>query len=333
MLEDPNKRREFFDALGAMGAGLTTGNNWGQQLANANLGISSAVEKQRQTAQATQMKNQTLQMLQAQNPELAKAIQAGIVSPQDGFVMHLKQQQEAAKAKQPKYGFTVVNGQLIRTNETAGDAKKIGDFSDPNANMPASAKESAYWLAHPDEYTAHQQRKLAEEKAKNQQTASDLKPPTGFRFVNPADPNAGLEPIPGGPGEQLPGELAAKVGIADNFQKQLPAILKSVQDGKVTGVWDRGWAGYIGTGEGAETYRQIQSGVDALQRLLTGAGMNMAEATQYAQRYLPSYTDTPKSVTSKLNQLAQELESTKTMVMRGRGVDKNTNGADPLGLR
>lgn len=129
------------ELLTSIGAGLLSGNTWNQQLANAGLGASTAIQQQKQLADASQVKSKTLQMLQAQNPELAKAVDAGIISPQDAYSMHLKQQQEAAKAAKPEYGFQVVNNQLIRTNKTAGDFSKLGDFSNENTDAPASVQE------------------------------------------------------------------------------------------------------------------------------------------------------------------------------------------------
>lgn len=77
--------------------------------------------------------------------------------------------------------------------------------------------------------------------------------------------------------------------------------------------------GQFGMGERGETYRQLQSGTDALMRLLTGAGMNETEARAYSERYLPTMKDTPETAVGKLDQLMRELESAKGMAMRGRG--------------
>lgn len=156
--------------------------------------------------------------------------------------------------------------------------------------------------------------------------------PTGFRWKNPEQKELGVEPIPGGPGEQVPAELAARVGMADNFLSQLPKIKADVAAGKVTGLVDKTGAA-TGYGGGAQTYRQIQSGVDALTRMLSGAGMNITEAEQYARRYLPTYADDSQSMLTKLEQLEAELLSTKEMTMRGRGGSSTGDmGNDPLGI-
>lgn len=157
--------------------------------------------------------------------------------------------------------------------------------------------------------------------------------PSGFRWIDPAKQELGVEPIPGGPGEQIPGELAARVGMSESFAGQAPALRERLQSGEMTGPIDA-LMGQFGMGERGETYRQLQSGTDALMRLLTGAGMNATEAKSYAERYLPTIKDTPESAVGKLDQLMRELEAAKGMAMRGRGgAQQPGGGEDPLGLR
>lgn len=157
--------------------------------------------------------------------------------------------------------------------------------------------------------------------------------PSGYRWVDPNDKTKGVQPIPGGPGEQIPGELAARVGMSESFAGQAPALRERLKSGDMTGPIDS-LMGQFGMGERGETYRQLQSGTDALMRLLTGAGMNETEARAYAERYLPTMKDDPESAVGKLDQLMRELEAAKGMAMRGRGGNAATSGeADPLGLR
>jgi hypothetical protein len=142
--------------------------------------------------------------------------------------------------------------------------------------------------------------------------------PSGYRWVNPEDKTKGVQPIPGGPGEQIPGELAARVGMSESFAGQAPGLRERLKSGEMTGPIDS-LMGQFGMGERGETYRQLQSGTDALMRLLTGAGMNESEARAYAERYLPTMKDNPDSAVGKLDQLMRELEAAKGMAMRGRG--------------
>ena len=142
--------------------------------------------------------------------------------------------------------------------------------------------------------------------------------PSGFRWVDPNKRELGVEPIPGGPATQIPGELAARVGLSGDFLEQAPKLRERIAAGEVTGLIDVNRA-QNGLGEQGEIYRQLQSGTDALMRLLTGAGMNETEARQYAERYLPTWRDTADSAATKLDNLVRELGATRDTAMRGRG--------------
>jgi len=151
--------------------------------------------------------------------------------------------------------------------------------------------------------------------------------PAGWKWNDPDNPRAGMSPIEGGPGTQMPAELAARVGMADSFLEQAPTIRDKIAAGKTTGVWDRAKAGFDSSSEQAEVMRQMKSGTDALQRMLTGAGMPASEAAAYADRYLPTYTDNAESAARKLDQLVMELQRIKDMAMRGRGGSETEGSA------
>lgn len=157
-----------------------------------------------------------------------------------------------------------------------------------------------------------------------------VKLPGGYQWVDPNDQSKGVQPIAGGPATQIPGELAARVGMAESFMEQAPALRERLASGEMTGPIDALTA-QSGLGQRGEAYRQLQSGADALMRLLTGAGMNETEARAYAERYLPTVKDTPESAAGKLDQLVRELESAKGMAMRGRGGEKPAQPAAPSG--
>lgn len=144
--------------------------------------------------------------------------------------------------------------------------------------------------------------------------------PAGYSWVDPNNPDAGLKAIPGGPGEKIPAEVAARLGLAKSFLGQLPAIKQAVQAGELTGPVD-GITGAFNIGRAGELRRQIASGAEALLRNLTGAGMNMDEAKRYVARYQPEWNDRPETVISKLNQLERELRSVDEIVSKGRGSD------------
>ena len=139
--------------------------------------------------------------------------------------------------------------------------------------------------------------------------------PAGYRWS--ADRST-LEALPGGPGEKIDAAEAARLGLTKSFLEQLPGIKQSVQNGEATGLIE-GSLGAAGFGRAAEIRRQVQSGVDALLRNLTGAGMSQTEAENYAKRYAIGWGDSQDTVLSKLQQLDRELRSTADVLGRGRG--------------
>lgn len=116
----------------------------------------------------------------------------------------------------------------------------------------------------------------------------------------------------------LPAELAGRMALTQVFLEKAPEIRKDLEAGVVTGAWD-GAKAEFGIGRPGEIMRQIKSGRDGLQRALTGAGMPASEAGEYADRYLPRYTDTAEKVLSKFDQLTEELNRYRDIATRGRG--------------
>jgi hypothetical protein len=142
--------------------------------------------------------------------------------------------------------------------------------------------------------------------------------PSGYTWNDPADPTKGMTAIPGGPGEKVDAEVAARLGLAKSFLGELPEIKRRVEAGELTGPIDA-VKGKLGMGAAGEIRRKIDSGAEALLRMLTGAGMNKEEAAEYTRRYKFDPTDKASTVISKLNQLEQELTSVGETVGKGRG--------------
>ena len=164
----------------------------------------------------------------------------------------------------------------------------------------------------------------------------DYKVPAGYMPKDPNNPNAGVVPIPGGPAEAITPELAARMGLAQGFIENFPKIEAAVKNGDLTGPVDHGMASQ-GWGSAGEIRRQIQTGQDALRRMLTGAGMPVAEADEYVNRYLPTWRDRAEDALSKLRGLKYDLEHAAEIVGKGRGgnpiATPNSGNEDPLGIR
>lgn len=154
----------------------------------------------------------------------------------------------------------------------------------------------------------------------NIDTGSKL--PTNYRWIDPQNQELGVEPIPGGPGEQMPAELAARIGLAKDALTRLDRVEEAAKGGGLTGVYD--WSmGQLGRGEQGELNRELAAGAEALTRMLTGAGMNVAEAQREASLYLARPLDDAPTLANKVAQLKRRLEATVEQASKGRG------GVDP----
>lgn len=269
-------------------------------------------------------RNETIDWLKGKGVDEATAKQ--LASNPPALNEYLKNMYEKSKPIE-------IGGRLVDPNTY----QVIADFSDPNAKLTSDQRE--YQQAKADGFTGNfmdYQIKMKEAGRSQVNIDTGEKLPPGYRWTDPNNRQAGVQPIPGGPAEEIPAELASRIGLADNFLKEYDGIRASVKSGAVTGPLDVLNATKRQSSDQAGVYRKIQSGVDALQRMLTGAGMNLAEAEAYTQRYLPTYTDDAGSAVAKLDQLKAELESTRATALRGRGNMPSPAGGqdnDPLGIR
>jgi hypothetical protein len=143
------------------------------------------------------------------------------------------------------------------------------------------------------------------------------KAPAGFEWIKNPEGQWEQAPVPGGPATQIPAEQAARLAMADSFLGQAPALAENVKAGDVTGPWDHAKA-RMGVGNQGRIYAKIESGVDALRRGLTGAGMPAEEADDYARRYLPTSRDNAETAADKMAQLERELNSIRARAEQGR---------------
>jgi hypothetical protein len=127
--------------------------------------------------------------------------------------------------------------------------------------------------------------------------------------------------------QNVPAEVAGRIGMGDQFLKNYDNVIKEVNAGNLTGL-NYGYAVTLGRGTGGEAYRQIQSGVDALRRFLTGAGISQSEAQDYADRYMPVWHNDAKTVSDKLKGLYNDILAVREAVAQGR----NVQSVEELGL-
>ena len=142
--------------------------------------------------------------------------------------------------------------------------------------------------------------------------------PSGYRWN---EDQTALTAIPGGPATQISADIVGRISLAEDALKQLPNVKQSAERGELTGIVD--WADtYTGRGKGGSARRELKAGSEALTRMLTGAGMNMAEAENEAAMYLPRPYDNAATVADKVDQLERRLTVMVENAKRGRGFDE-----------
>lgn len=160
------------------------------------------------------------------------------------------------------------------------------------------------------------------------------KPPVGYQWN--ADGTQSF--IKGGPADPtvknaknarlsaMPAELAARIGLAKDFSRQYPGVRAQIEAGILGEPDPLAGAENLGKrrdmvmrrGPQGAILREIKGGSEALTRMLTGAGMNLAEAQNEVQQYLPEATDTSVTILDKLDMLHRRLESMVAEASAGR---------------
>jgi hypothetical protein len=149
--------------------------------------------------------------------------------------------------------------------------------------------------------------------------------PTGFQWsrtpgtLSPDDPGE-LIPTPGGPATQLPADVSGKVGIIKTFFDRSKMIDEAIEAGDFadTNITSR-LALATNVGQMGEINRIFKQGEDAIRRVLTGQGMAISEADNYAAQYLPQATDSEQTIKYKYNAMVKTLENMRESITRGRG--------------
>lgn len=150
--------------------------------------------------------------------------------------------------------------------------------------------------------------------------ANTGKLPPNHRWIDPNDKSKGVEPIPGSEAAKVGDEIVARVGLARSFIGTLSDLKARVARGDV-GIdnWQNHTQAMANVGVPGETKRMLDAGVEALTRMLTGAGMNIDEAKRQAQQYSITARDTKWTINSKIDALTRHLDSIGEDLGRSRG--------------
>ena len=294
-----------------LGSGLLSGGPWNKQIGAAAQNVGMYTEQAKQKAQAEQQKNMTAQWLEQNDKELAQAVKNGLMTPADAF----KVAYEKRNQKPDNPFVKEVNGKLLQFNNGKWD---VAYDAGPAPVSPTELQKNLQAAGIMPGTPQYQEIMLKAVTKPMVSVDTGVKLPTGYQWVDPNDPSKGMAPVKGGPGEQLPGELAARVGMADDFLSKKDDLKRRIKAGEATGPIDVFRGKVMGTNS---TYADIENGAEALTRMLTGAGMNIAEAEDKARRFLPTYYDDDKTLQDKVDRLTAALQAAKDMAMRGRGND------------
>lgn len=122
----------------------------------------------------------------------------------------------------------------------------------------------------------------------------------------------------GGSNGSIPAEIGSRIGMGEQFlQTDVPAIEPGIKAGDATGPIDY-VQGVFGRGNAGNIHRRMASGADALRRGLTGAGMSGTESSEYANRYLPTWSDDADTLEAKLKSLEADLNAVKNGALAGK---------------
>jgi hypothetical protein len=330
----------FFDFLGGFSRGGLLGGIQGIQLgkqARAKAGLSAQQENMtRQAAKRLGVPDDVANSLDGKSlASLVIDIQKQNMTPKEAKAPDLQEVFTEDGRKQK--GYFDANNRWVPVG--GAEAASV-DASKPTDDMREYelAKQQGYEGTFVD-----YQRQMREAGRTQVNVDTGVKLPSGYQWVDPENQDLGVKPIEGGPATQIPAELAARVGLTDEWLANFDTLRADIEKGSVSGPIDNLNAQWNSSSASADIYRRAQSGADALQRMLTGAGMNLTEAQQYASRYLPGPTDNTASALKKIDNLKRELETIREKAMRGRGgVERPAASApggtpptndDPLGIR
>jgi hypothetical protein len=263
-------------ALLAASAGLLGGRTGNEQAAGGLAGFGNAMAERKQ-------QNKTLEFLRKMNPEIAAAVEAGAMSPLDGYKTHVQAQAPMKPLE--------VNGRLVdpKTYQVLADFSTKPEGPQPTDDM------REYEFAKTQGYNKN----FSDWQLEN-------------RRAGATNVNTGAV--------QLPAEMGARIGLGDQFSAELPGIKKQITGGAIDGPIERGQLA-AGVGTPAQIWRRIETGKEALVRNLTGAGMAQAEAENQAARYQINALDTTETMIQKLEGLERDLQATRSGAIGARTGD------------
>ena len=216
-----------------------------------------------------------------------------------------------ANAAEPR-SFTLSPGQIV-----VSEGKTIAQGPAEQQDRPLTPAERAAYNIAPDVPA------VMTKTGPKVLTSTGSNAPSGYRLIpdpdNPDGPPI-LEVIEGGPGTVLPADLAGKTAVAEAF---FLIGTPQIEDAINQGLFANDNYAFraqlqLGVGEAGNIIRQFKLGQEAIRRVLSGAALSATEVEDYVSRYLPSSTDSEKTIKQKYGDLKTTVTEIREAVLTGR---------------
>ena len=275
------------------GSALLGGQNVGQQLGGIGPAIAPVLAQQAQNRQNETVKNQTLNMLRGQNPELAQLVETGALTPTDAVKQYLQQRAEAQKAQQPDYSFLNVDGRIVRTDKKSGNINELADYSKPK--LPAIAEEYNWAKENGFNGTPQEYQMWKANLSKQKGMIIEATPDGGFRLVQ-GDVDANAMPKL----TESEGKNAGFLKRALSAEKELSSL-----EAEGTSLWNKAAdavpvLGNYAKSDSAQKYDQAQRNfINAVLRRESGAVITPEEFDNARKQYFPQPGDSQAVILQK----------------------------------
>lgn len=153
-----------------------------------------------------------------------------------------------------------------------------------------------------------------------------VSPPQGHEWIDPADRSKGVRRIPGFE-STIPGDVAGKVAMMNMARQRILNTRGTFERDWGVGDFARWTAANVPgvgdlpflSGDVGVAQRDIQTGIEAALRTMTGAAAPEQEVVRYARMFMPGPQDTQQTVKQKIDGLVKFMEDAEKLVTQGRG--------------
>lgn len=322
------------EMLMALGGGIMQGSNLGTGLGTGLQNASTVMATQKQNAEVKASENKTREWLQKQfpNEDLSQV-------PPETLRTYANQaiQQRFAKPEKPK--FQVINGKLVKIDETTGENSVVGDYSEPKLPDPTSIQRDLQAAGLQPGTPEYKQAIL--EHYRKSGTMVDVSPDGTVRFIqgdlNATKPVKTTEAQDRNAGFYLRAQRSDEILTKELDPELAPGVTLDAQ-----GTSERNRfadnvpvvGNYIRSKEGQQYQQAKDDFITAVLRRESGAVIGETEYAREDRKYFPQPNDGPEVIEQKRQARKAAIEGLKI----GSGpaadkIDQPDENADPFGIR